>query len=98
VSAKRTWLCRRQLCFPGWGYDNAVGGFPNQWNAIFKGSPLYGVTAHVLRHNFASMANDLGYTEITEIPMATTPIPARALGSGLITLHRFTVDFLGMVG
>jgi integrase len=51
--------------FPGWGYDNAFGGFPNQWDAIFKGSPLDGVTAHVLRHSFASLANDLGYTEIT---------------------------------
>ena len=51
--------------FPGWGYDNAFGAFPNQWDAIFKGSPLDGVTAHVLRHSFASLANDLGYTEIT---------------------------------
>ena len=51
--------------FPGWGYDNAFGGFPNQWDAIFKGSALDGVTAHVLRHSFASLANDLGYTEIT---------------------------------
>ena len=51
--------------FPGWGYDNAFGAFPNQWGAIFKGSPLDGVTAHVLRHSFASIANDLGYTEIT---------------------------------
>lgn len=51
--------------FPGWGYDNAFGAFPNQWDAIFKGSPLHGVTAHVLRHSFASLANDLGYTEIT---------------------------------
>jgi integrase len=51
--------------FPGSGYDNAFGGFPNHWAAIFKGSPLDGVTAHVLRHSFASVANDLGYTEIT---------------------------------
>ncbi|MGC1470341.1 MAG: site-specific integrase [Sphingorhabdus sp.] len=51
--------------FPGLGYDNAFGGFPNQWDAIFKGSALDGVTAHVLRHSFASLANDLGYTEIT---------------------------------
>jgi integrase len=51
--------------FPGCGYDNAFGGFPNHWSAIFKGSPLDGVTAHVLRHSFASVANDLGYTEIT---------------------------------
>jgi integrase len=51
--------------FPGWGYDNAFGAFPKQWDSIFKGSPLDGVTAHVLRHSFASLANDLGYTEIT---------------------------------
>lgn len=51
--------------FPGSGYDNAFGGSPNQWNAIFKGSPLDSVTAHVLRHSFASVANNLGYTEIT---------------------------------
>lgn len=51
--------------FPGWGYDNAFGSFPRQWDAIFKGSPLDGVTAHVLRHSFASVANDLGYTENT---------------------------------
>jgi integrase len=51
--------------FPGSGYDNAFGGFPNQWDAIFKASPLHGVTAHVLRHSFASVANDLGYTELT---------------------------------
>jgi integrase len=51
--------------FPGWGYDNAFGAFPNQWNAIIRGSPLDGITAHVLRHSFASIANDLGYTEIT---------------------------------
>jgi integrase len=51
--------------FPGWDYDNAFGSFPNQWDHIFKGSPLDGVTAHVLRHSFASVANDLSYTEIT---------------------------------
>lgn len=51
--------------FPGFGNDNAFGGFPNHWNALFKGSPLEGVTAHVLRHSFASIGNDLGLTEIT---------------------------------
>jgi integrase len=51
--------------FPGYGYDNPFGSFPNQWDLIFKGSALDGVTAHVLRHSFASVANDLGYTEIT---------------------------------
>ena len=28
-------------------------------------SPLWDVTPHVLRHSFASIANDLGFTEIT---------------------------------
>ena len=51
--------------FPGYGEDNAFGGFPNHWEALFKGSPLEGVTAHVLRHSFASIGNDLGFTEIT---------------------------------
>lgn len=51
--------------FPGFGNDNAFGGFPNHWNALFKGSPLEGVTAHVLRHSFASIGNDLGLTEVT---------------------------------
>jgi integrase len=58
-------LAEGTYVFPGSGYDNAFGAFPNQWDAIFKGSPLDGVTAHVLRHSFASVANDLGFTEIT---------------------------------
>jgi len=51
--------------FPGQGEDNAFGSFPNHWEQIFKGSPLAGVTPHVLRHSFASIANDLGFTEVT---------------------------------
>ncbi|TPI12229.1 DUF4102 domain-containing protein [Mesorhizobium sp. B4-1-3] len=51
--------------FPGQGEDNAFGSFPNHWDQIFKGSPLAGVTPHVLRHSFASIANDLGFTEVT---------------------------------
>lgn len=33
--------------------------------ADFKDSPLADVTPHVLRHSFASIANDLGFTEVT---------------------------------
>jgi integrase len=55
--------------FPGWGYDSAVGGFPNQWDAIFKDTPLDRVTAHVLRHSFASMANNLGCTKMTIVAL-----------------------------
>ena len=51
--------------FPGQGEDNAFGSFPNHWEQIFRGSPLADVTPHVLRHSFASVANDLGFTEVT---------------------------------
>ena len=51
--------------FPGLGEDNASGSLPNHWEQIFKGSPLADITPHVLRHSFASIANDLGFTEVT---------------------------------
>lgn len=51
--------------FPGQDEDNAFGSFPKHWEQIFKDSPLAGVTPHVLRHSFASTANDLGFTEAT---------------------------------
>jgi integrase len=51
--------------FPGQGDDNAFGSFPNHWKRIFEDTPLSDVTPHVLRHSFASIANDLGFTEVT---------------------------------
>ncbi|MBU3993438.1 MAG: site-specific integrase, partial [Alphaproteobacteria bacterium] len=51
--------------FPGRNDDKAFGSFPRHWEKIFKDTELEDVTAHVLRHSFASMANDLGFTEIT---------------------------------
>lgn len=52
--------------FPGpRAEDGAFGGFPNHWKQIFKDSPLADITPHVLRHSFASIANDLGFTEVT---------------------------------
>jgi hypothetical protein len=51
--------------FAGYGEDNAFGGFPKQWKLIMQDSPIADITAHVLRHSFASIANDLGFTEIT---------------------------------
>jgi len=51
--------------FPGQGEDNAFGSFPNQWKHLFEASPLSEITPHVLRHSFASIANDLGFTEVT---------------------------------
>lgn len=51
--------------FTGLRNSPVFGAFPHQWDRIFKGSALDGVTAHVLRHSFASLANDLGFTEVT---------------------------------
>jgi integrase len=51
--------------FPGHGDDNAFGAFANHWDKIFTGTQFEDLTAHVLRHSFASIANDLGFTEIT---------------------------------
>ena len=51
--------------FPGERSDGCYGALPNQWNRIFKGTALGDITPHVLRHSFASIANDLGFTEVT---------------------------------
>lgn len=40
-------------------------GFPKHWHKIVDGTALADVTPHVLRHSFASLANDLGFTEAT---------------------------------
>ena len=45
--------------------DRPFGSFPKHWNKLVKGTALEGITAHVLRHSFASIANDLGFTEVT---------------------------------
>lgn len=51
--------------FPGQRDDNAFGSFPNHWEKIFQDTSLADITPHVLRHSFASVANDLGFTEVT---------------------------------
>lgn len=51
--------------FPGQRDDNAFGSFPNHWEKIFEDTSLADITPHVLRHSFASIANDLGFTEVT---------------------------------
>lgn len=51
--------------FPGSRGGKAYGAFPKQWKKIFAGTALETITAHVLRHSFASIANDLGLSEIT---------------------------------
>lgn len=51
--------------FPGQGEENAFGSFANRFEQLFGDSPISDVTPHVLRHSFASIANDLGFTEVT---------------------------------
>lgn len=51
--------------FPGTIDGKPLVGFPKHWLKIFAKTPLASITPHVLRHSFASIANDLGFTEST---------------------------------
>jgi integrase len=54
------------LVFPATRGDGRMIGFPKIWARIAKlGSLPADVTPHVLRHSFASLAGDLGYSEPT---------------------------------
>jgi integrase len=51
---------------PGNQGDRPYGGLPKALARIMGRRPeLVGITAHVLRHSFASVADELGYTEAT---------------------------------
>lgn len=56
-----------KLVFPSArGVDEQMSGFHKVWIAIAKRAGLPAdVTPHVLRHSFASVAADLGYSELT---------------------------------
>lgn len=45
--------------------DGRFGGMPGAWDRIMARAQLEGVTPHTLRHSFASVAGDLGFTEPT---------------------------------
>lgn len=45
--------------------DGSFGGMPGAWKRIVARAKLDGVTPHTLRHSFASVAGDLGYSEST---------------------------------
>ncbi|MBA4306874.1 MAG: integrase [Sphingopyxis sp.] len=62
---KRLLYAEGNFVFVGLRNSPVFGAFPHQWEQIFRGSTLKGITAHVLRHSFASIANDLGFTEVT---------------------------------
>lgn len=51
--------------FQGTEAGKPLVGFPKLWLKLVKDTPLESVTPHVLRHSFASVANDLGFTEST---------------------------------
>ena len=54
------------LVFPPIKGEGLMGGFPYLFQRIVKaGSLPADVTPHVLRHSFASLASDLGYSEAT---------------------------------
>jgi integrase len=55
-----------ELVFPATRGDGSMSGFPKIWARIAKlGDLPADVTPHVLRHSFASLASDLGYSEPT---------------------------------
>jgi integrase len=55
-----------ELVFPPTRGEGRMSGFRKLWNRIANLGPLPAdVTPHVLRHSFASLAGDLGYSEPT---------------------------------
>jgi integrase len=55
---------------PGEREDRPYGGLPKAIGRIMaRREELHGVTAHILRHSFASVADELGYTEATVATM-----------------------------
>lgn len=57
---------RKTLVFPATRGDGLMSGFPKIWKRISRiGGISSDVTPHVLRHSFASIAGDLGYSEPT---------------------------------
>ena len=55
-----------ELVFPATRGDGRMTGFPKLWAKMARAGALPAdVTPHVLRHSFASLAADLGYSEPT---------------------------------
>ena len=53
------------LFFPASRGGGTMSGFPKIWEHVAKSGDLSGVTPHVFRHSFASLAADLGFSEST---------------------------------
>jgi integrase len=55
-----------ELAFPSPGNGKPMRGFPKAWARIAKAAGLSPeITPHTLRHSFASVAADLGYSDLT---------------------------------
>ena len=55
-----------EFAFPASRGSGRMTGFPKLWERVAKlGALPPDVTPHVLRHSFASLASDLGYSELT---------------------------------
>ena len=55
---------KSEFVFPSRNGEAPFAGMPKGWRRIVE-PVLPGVTAHVLRHSFASVANEFGYTDAT---------------------------------
>jgi integrase len=55
---------KTEFVFPARNAKGAFAGLPKGWTRIVSPA-LPGITAHALRHSFASIADDLGYSEAT---------------------------------
>jgi integrase len=54
-----------KFILPGSHPDKAFSGLAKVWRRIIRQTPLVGLTPHGLRHAYASVACDLGYSEPT---------------------------------
>lgn len=90
-------VAKREGCsfvLPAVRGDGIFGGMPGAWSRLMKRAKLEGVTPHTLRHSFASVAGDLGFTESTIAAMlghATGSITARYI-------HHLDSVLLGAAG